>query len=70
MQENGGVMRVRKRVFPEVDSNAQILESQVGNMASHIAETALEKVEASPQIAVATFVDMDNFYREIGRAHV
>lgn len=61
--ENNGVMRVRKRVFPEVDSNAQILESQVGNMASHIAEAALEKVEAFPQIAVATFVDLDNFYR-------
>lgn len=61
--KNVSMMRVRKRVFSEVDSNAQILESQVGNMAGSIAEAALAKVDAPRQIAVATFVDMDNFYR-------
>ncbi|HEB71967.1 MAG TPA: hypothetical protein ENI77_05045 [Nitrospirae bacterium] len=56
-------IRVRKRVLSEIDSPAEILESQVGNMAGDIAETAFEKAEGSPEIAVATFVDMDNFYR-------
>lgn len=63
MLRGDSVMRVRKRVFSEVDSDAQILESQVGTMASEIAEAAFEKMEQAPQIAIATFVDIDNFYR-------
>ena len=62
LKESRGI-RVRKRVFSEIDSHAEILEAQVGNMAGDIAEAALENAEDSPKIAIATFVDVDNFYR-------
>ncbi|VAX15573.1 hypothetical protein MNBD_NITROSPINAE03-678 [hydrothermal vent metagenome] len=62
LKDSRGI-RIRKRVLSEIDSPAEILESQVGNMAGDIAGTAFEKAEGFPEIAVATFVDMDNFYR-------
>jgi len=61
---NSRGIRIRKRVLSEIDSPAEILESQVGDMAGDIAEAAFVKADDSTnKIAVATFVDMDNFYR-------
>ncbi len=60
---DGRGIRVRKRVFPGIDSYAEVLESMVGDMAGEIASTALDKTAHASTIAVTTFVDVDNFYR-------
>jgi len=58
-----GEMRIRKKVDSEKDSYAEVLEYKLGNMAGEIKETSEKKIENGKTIAVATFVDVDNFYR-------
>jgi len=62
-EQNTGEMRIRKRVLPDADPHAEVLESQVAQMAGEVSAAAAPVLANGSTIAVATFVDVDNLYR-------
>lgn len=58
-----GSANVRKRVLPGVDSGAEILDAGIAALAAEVAEQARERLGKNARVAVATFVDVNNFQR-------
>lgn len=64
-QAHNGTINIRKRVMEGDDPYAEVLQSRVRDMAERVAETAPPAPGSATQktVAVATFVDVDHFYR-------
>ena len=56
-------IRLRKHIVPDLDSNAEIVESQIATMAGTLAEGIRENISDDAKFAVVTFVDIDNMSR-------
>lgn len=58
-----GTINVRKRVIEGVDPYAEVLQGKIRDMAGNVNESAPAGSAKPKTVAVATFVDVDHFYR-------